>query len=87
MPTVQFAEVPNKSSISNNCCVYAIMVVALSVLNLQPNFQKLCMAMDPFFYAIATKSINVILLPYFQCPIHLPKVLSGHLNITMYFSY
>ena len=25
MPTVQFAEVPNKSSISNNCCIFAIM--------------------------------------------------------------
>ena len=27
MPTVQFAEVPNKSSISDNCCVYDIMVI------------------------------------------------------------
>ena len=27
MLTVQFAEVPHKSSISNNCCVYAIMVM------------------------------------------------------------
>ena len=27
MPTVQFAEVQNKSSISNNDCVYAIMVM------------------------------------------------------------
>ena len=27
MPTVQFAEVPNTSFISNNCCVYAIMVI------------------------------------------------------------
>ena len=26
-PTVQFAEVPNKSSISNNCCVFAIMFI------------------------------------------------------------
>ena len=27
MPTVQFAEVQNKSSLSNNCCVYDIMVI------------------------------------------------------------
>ena len=27
MPTVQFAEVPNKSSISNNCCAFAIMFI------------------------------------------------------------
>ena len=27
MPTVQFAEVPNKSSKSTNCCVYAVMVI------------------------------------------------------------
>ena len=27
MPTVQFAEVPNTSSISNKCCLYAIMVI------------------------------------------------------------
>ena len=27
MPTVQFAEAPHKSSISNNCCVHAIMVI------------------------------------------------------------
>ena len=26
-PTVQLAEVPNKSSIFNDCCVYAIMVI------------------------------------------------------------
>ena len=27
MPTIHFAEVLNKSSISNNCCVFAIMFV------------------------------------------------------------
>ena len=27
MPTVQFAEVPNKSSISNNCSAFAIMFI------------------------------------------------------------
>ena len=27
MPTVQFAEVPNKSSLSNNCCAFAIMFI------------------------------------------------------------
>ena len=27
MPTVQFAEVPSKFSISNNCCVFAMMVI------------------------------------------------------------
>ena len=27
MPTVQFAEVPNKYSVFNNCCVYTIMVI------------------------------------------------------------
>ena len=51
MPGVQFAEVPNSSSISNSYSVFAIMlynIVALGVLDLQPNFQKLCMAMDPF---------------------------------------
>ena len=49
MATVQFAAVPNKSSISNNSFVYAIMVMsyntaALSVLCIQQNFQT----MDPF---------------------------------------
>ena len=41
MPTVQFAEVPNKSSISNNYCAFAIMfieIVARGVLDLQPKF-------------------------------------------------
>ena len=27
MPTEQFFDVPNKSFISNNCCVYDIMVI------------------------------------------------------------
>ena len=27
MPTVQFDDVPNKTSISYTCCVYAIMVI------------------------------------------------------------
>ena len=27
MPTVKFAEVPNKASISNNCCAFAIMFI------------------------------------------------------------
>ena len=27
MPTVQFAEVPNKSFLSNNCCAFAIMFI------------------------------------------------------------
>ena len=51
MPTVHFAEVPNKSSISIIAahllyCLYNI--VARGVLDLQPKFQKLCVAMDPF---------------------------------------
>ena len=75
MPTVQFAEVPNKSFISNNCCVFAIMfinIVARGVLDLQPNFQKLLWTR---FHAIVTnvlsetKPKNVIFQTYFQCAI------------------
>ena len=79
MPTIQFAEVPNKSSISNNCCVYAIKVIyycytSVSFICSHAVFQKLCMAIIwTYFHAIntkilpETKSINVIFLPYFQC--------------------
>ena len=49
-------------------------IIVLSVLYLEPNFQKLCMAMDPFLcnftYVLSeTKSMNVIFLSYFQYPI------------------
>ena len=72
MPTVQFAEVPNKSSIYNSCYVNAIMfilyyIVARGVLDLQSNFQKLRMAMYLFQANVLseTKSINAIFLTYF----------------------
>ena len=46
-----------------------------SVLYLQPNFQKLCITMDPFLCSFTNvlselKPIHVIFLPHFQSPIY-----------------
>ena len=48
MPTERFAVVPNTYSISIKCCVWSCNIVSLSVLYMQPNFRKLCKAMDSF---------------------------------------
>ena len=74
MPIVQFAEVPNESSISNNCCVCALMFIKYCSMwcpGTAAKFSEAVYGYGPIFMQLfqnvlsETKSINVIFLPYF----------------------